>query len=337
MFLPKAHAGVVSFVNDIISSKNAEAASSSTDSNINSKNSQNADILQAETSTKGSTTPGVDVQTIGGALTVEVGPLGTMADIDNLYLPDSSEISLYAVHKGDTLSGIAKMFGVSVNTIAWANNLKPGQIPKVGDIYVILPISGIRYEIKKGDTITSIAKKLKVDASDIIFFNGLTPDENLKVGDIIIVPDAELNYSYTDKISSVTRTGKRREILRGIDVPNYDGYYVRPILSGKMTQGLHGFNGIDYGAPKGTPIVASAAGDVIIARSGGYGGGYGSYVVISHNNGTQTMYAHMSKVLVSAGDFVSQGQIIGLVGSTGRSTGNHLHYEVRGAKNNLAP
>jgi murein DD-endopeptidase MepM/ murein hydrolase activator NlpD len=83
----------------------------------------------------------------------------------------------------------------------------------------------------------------------------------------------------------------------------------------------------------GTPIHAAAAGTVIVARSGGWNGGYGSFVIISHSNGTQTLYGHASKVLVSAGQYVDQGDTIALMGSTGQSTGSHLHFEIRGAKN----
>jgi murein DD-endopeptidase MepM/ murein hydrolase activator NlpD len=104
-------------------------------------------------------------------------------------------------------------------------------------------------------------------------------------------------------------------------------------VGGVKTQGLHGYNGIDIGAAAGTSIVAAAPGTVIIARSGGWNGGYGSYVVVQHGNGTQTLYAHASSVLVSQGQQVTQGQAIARVGATGRATGNHLHFEVRGAKN----
>ena len=86
-------------------------------------------------------------------------------------------------------------------------------------------------------------------------------------------------------------------------------------------------------APVGTPIRASAGGVVIISRSSGYNGGYGSYVVISHSNGTQTLYAHMNKVQAIQGTTVAQGELIGTVGSTGKSTGPHVHFEVRGAAN----
>ena len=110
-----------------------------------------------------------------------------------------------------------------------------------------------------------------------------------------------------------------------------------PVAGGIITQGLHGWNAVDIGAPKGTPIYAAAAGTVIVAKSNGaWNGGYGNYVVISHPNGTETLYAHMSKVETSAGASVGQGETIGLVGMTGMATGNHLHFEVRGAANPFA-
>jgi murein DD-endopeptidase MepM/ murein hydrolase activator NlpD len=102
---------------------------------------------------------------------------------------------------------------------------------------------------------------------------------------------------------------------------------------GILTQGLHGWNAVDIGAARGTPLHAAADGTVIVARIGGYNGGYGNYVVITHGNGTQTLYGHMKNVIVSSGQTVSAGQVIGYEGSTGNSTGPHLHFEVRGAAN----
>jgi murein DD-endopeptidase MepM/ murein hydrolase activator NlpD len=96
---------------------------------------------------------------------------------------------------------------------------------------------------------------------------------------------------------------------------------------------LHGYNGVDIAAPVGTSIFAAAEGTVIVAASSGWNSGYGNYVVISHPNGTQTVYGHASKVMVSVGEHVSKGQLIASVGSTGKSTGPHLHVEVRGAAN----
>ena len=95
------------------------------------------------------------------------------------------------------------------------------------------------------------------------------------------------------------------------------------------SQGIHGYNGVDLGAPIGTSVMAAADGTVVTAKSGGYNGGYGNYVVVQHGNGSQTLYAHMSKVATYAGASVVQGQVIGSVGSTGKSTGAHLHFEIR--------
>ena len=120
---------------------------------------------------------------------------------------------------------------------------------------------------------------------------------------------------------------------RGTSGPSYSGYYLYPLSSGTKSQGIHGYNGVDLAAPMGTPVFASASGDVVVSDDYGWNGGYGNYVVISHTNGTQTLYAHLTEAAVFAGAYVYQGQIIGYLGSTGKSTGPHLHFEVRGAKN----
>jgi murein DD-endopeptidase MepM/ murein hydrolase activator NlpD len=299
------------------------------------------------------------------ALTTFVGPEGTVLDIDGEYIPDTDTISIYTVKKGDTIASVAKDFGVSTNTIMWANNFKKGQDLKVGSSLTILPITGVKYTVKKGDTLQSIAKKLSADAGDIADFNDID-SADLKVGMAIIVPDGEIvtvaekpkvtkestktnngligkitqaiNGSNNNENKSSENSGKvvlsnHGEKTWGYNAPVITGYYTHPLPGSKKTQHVHGFNGLDFGAPKGTPILAAASGRVIIAKHSGYSGGYGQYVVIEHDNGTQTLYAHASKVLVSVGDNVKQGETIALVGSTGRSTGNHLHFEVRGAWN----
>lgn len=120
---------------------------------------------------------------------------------------------------------------------------------------------------------------------------------------------------------------------QGPALPEY-GYYLWPVAGGHITQGIHGNNAIDIGAPAGTYIFAAAAGRVTVATNdNAWNGGYGNHVVIAHNNGTQTSYGHASRVFVSKGDTVAASQPIGIVGSTGHSTGPHLHFEVHGAKN----
>jgi len=255
------------------------------------------------------------------ALVPEEGPSGTLADIER---PKNSTISIYVVQTGDTLSDIAEMFDVSVNTIKWANDIPPSGTIRVGQTLTILPVTGIKYTIKKGDTLASIAKKYDGDAQEIANFNGI--EGALSAGTEIIIPDGV--------VPATAKTAVKKGssgVSVGTSAPS--GYYLRPVAGGKRTQGIHGYNGIDIGAAHGTPILASASGQVIIAKGSGWNGGYGQYVVIKHDNGTQTLYAHASSVIVSAGQTVQQGQVIAYMGSTGKSTGTHLHFEVRGARN----
>lgn len=256
-----------------------------------------------------------------------VGPMGNV--VDAAESSASYQITTYTVRKGDSLPLIAKTFGVSVSTIRWANNISPKGGIKEGDQLVILPVSGVVHTVKKGETIASIAKKYGGDPDDIVNFNGLTDGEGLAVGSEIIVPDGELAAESSPSTSS---GGKKPTVVRGSG-PELAGYFLRPLVGGIKTRGIHGYNGIDIGTPIGSTIRASASGTVIIARSEGWNGGYGKYVVISHPNGTQTLYGHLSQVNVVPGQAVAQGVTIGLSGNTGRSTGPHLHFEVRGAKN----
>lgn len=265
---------------------------------------------------------GGDITVVGGsALLPETGPTGTIADVDDE--PRGNNISIYIVHKGDTLSQIAKMFGVSVNTIVWSNEIVGGLI-REGQKLVILPISGVRHIVKTGDTIQTIAKFYKGDVTEIARYNDLAIGATLTPGQIIVVPDGEIaTPKYTASGSS----------LRGASGPDYGGYYMRPIIAGRKTQGLHGYNGVDLADAYGTPIYAAAAGTVIIAKDSGWNGGYGKYVVIQHGNGTQTLYSHNTENLVVEGQWVGRGQAIALMGSTGKATGPHVHFEIRGAKN----
>jgi LysM repeat protein len=312
------NAGVFSFIGQIISGNEAEAAP------LRQVSVQNMSLLQAPiNSNLLAGTGGGDITIVdNSALMAESGVAGTLADIQN---EQPTQISLYVVRQGDSLSQIAKMFGVSVNTIIWANDIK-GTI-REGDKLIILPISGVSYTVLKGDTLRSIALKFKGDVSEIMKYNDLAVDQSLVVGSIIVIPDGEIKTVNTS--SSKPTSG-----IRGAGGPNYSGYYIRPIDIGRRTQGLHGNNGVDFGGVAiGTPIHASADGVVIIAKAGGWNGGYGSYVVISHANNTQTLYAHASMVFVRQGDTVRQGDIIAALGNTGKSTGPHVHFEVRGAQN----
>lgn len=255
----------------------------------------------------------------------------------------TGQISTYTVRDGDTLAVVAKMFGVSTNTIVWANSLSTSTL-KAGQELVILPISGIKHTVAKGDTLLSIAKKYNADLGDILSYNDLANNAALSVGQVIIVPDGELGTTPPPSASGSSSSGPstscglkistyERLLVNPCKYPSYSGYYARPISGGTKTQNLHGYNAVDLGAPSGTVIMAAADGSVIVAKADGYNGGYGTYIVISHSNGTQTLYAHMSRISVTIGDKVTQGQIIGAVGMTGKTTGPHVHFEVRGARN----
>ena len=266
----------------------------------------------------------------GSALVPSAGPEGT-AVVYKESARSAGEISLYIVREGDSLSDIASMFGVSTNTILWANGLKSASDIHEGDELLILPVSGVQYTIKRGGTLSDVAKLFNADIEEIAVFNGIDPSEPLAAGTKLIVPGGNLAPVATKKSSGTTAKSSG-----GSAVPTISGYFSNPLPGGRLTQGIHGYNGIDIGAPSGTPVYASAGGTVIVARGGGgYNGGYGNYIVISHANGTQTLYAHLSSLAVSGGT-VEQGELIGYVGNTGRSTGYHLHFEVRGAKNPFA-
>lgn len=288
-------------------------------------NVQTMTLLQAATNQDPNPAKGGgDIAVVGGvALLSEDGPSGTMADVEDNQ--NAGNISVYVVRSGDSLSGIAKIFGVSVNTIIWANDIKGGKI-NPGQNLIILPISGVQHKVVRGDTLALLAKKYNADLSEIAQFNGLSLDSAIAIGDTVIIPDGVVSAPASKS------TGVRKSV-RGSNGPSYDGYYLRPVLGGRKSQGLHGYNGVDLAAPNGSPLLAAAGGKVIISKNYGWNGGYGNYIVINHPNGTQTLYAHLSKNLVFDGYSVVRGQVIGNVGSTGKSTGSHVHFEVRGAKN----
>lgn len=267
---------------------------------------------------------GGDIDTVDGvALAAAMGPSGNSGIV--AAPSQSDQISLYIVREGDSLSQIAEMFGVSVNTIIWANEISNKPI-KEGQELLILPVSGVKHTVEKGDTLASIAKEYKGDADEILVFNGLSSASALAVGDEIMIPGGEIPKS----------TPKAAGSSGGIAVTGgvaISGYFIHPVPGAIKTQGIHGYNGVDLGASIGTPVRAAAGGTVIVSKAGGWNGGYGNYIVIDHPNGTQTLYAHLSKNVAWSGQDVVAGQVIGNVGNTGRSTGSHLHFEVRGARN----
>ncbi len=273
---------------------------------------------------------GIDILlSSGSALISNSGPEGTVS-VYTEGVQNSGQISLHVVREGESLSVIASLYQVTTNTILWANDIKDAGTIQPGDTLLILPVSGVQHTVAKGQTITGISKKYDADPEEVASFNGLDVDSELAVGDTLIIPGGDL----APKKSTAVAKSSGGAVSKAL--PAISGYFSNPVPGARLTQGIHGYNGVDLGAKSGTPVYASAAGTVIVAKGGGgYNGGYGNYIVISHANGTQTLYAHLSSLAVSGGS-VSQGDLIGYVGNTGRSTGFHLHFEVRGAKNPFA-
>ena len=239
------------------------------------------------------------------------------------------QIVEYTVQAGDTFSFIASDYGVSVSSILWANNLSSSDILRPGQVLKIPPVSGIIYKVKRGDSIQTLAKKYGIDEGKIIAFNDLPKDGRLSIDDEIVIPDAQA-------VSLSTSTTQKPVIDQRFSyLPDLGDYFMIP-STGFNWGRIHGRNGVDMANACNTPIYAAADGAVEVADAAGWNGGFGEFIKILHPNGTETLYAHAKKLLIQAGDSVIRGQLIALMGSTGHSTGCHLHFEVHGAKNPLA-
>ena len=234
----------------------------------------------------------------------------------------SNQIVTYTVQEGDNLSFIASDYGVDVSTIIWANKLKNVDAITPGDELKIPPVDGVIHKVKKGDTLNSIAAKYQAVPEKILSFNALPKDGSLQIDDEIVVPDGKL------------RSDSGNSVKRFSQLPDLADYFMLP-TSGYDWGIIHGRNGVDIANSCGTPIYAAADGNIVIATEIGWNGGFGKYIKLTHSNGTETVYGHLSKVLVSAGTAISKGAKIALMGTTGNSTGCHLHFEVHGAKNPL--
>ncbi len=239
-----------------------------------------------------------------------------------------AHVIMYTVRRGDTVSTIAKSHGVTIDTITWENEISDVDAIKPGDVLRVLAVSGLRHRIAKNDTIKKIAENYSVDAAAIIAFNELPANGQLEAGQEIVIPGGKKPEVKIELPQRTIALGARRSYTK-----IKRGWLTHPAPGARKTQWLHPTNAVDLAAPIGTPIYAAAAGTVITATSGGWGGGYGKYIKIKHKNGVITLYAHLWRTKVKKGQKVKQGQIIGLMGSTGRSTGSHVHFEVRGARN----
>jgi len=175
-------------------------------------------------------------------------------------------------------------------------------------------------------------------------YSDLSSQDSYLNSDPVLHPPQHISIALSKESNVVTvkKTQKPLPVQKQVDIKPeknteqqvhvlpHNGF---PVPGGRITQGLHGRNGIDFGAPLGTPVHSVAGGSVVVVMSSGWNGGYGSYVIIDHLNGTRTLYAHLGEIIVEQGDTVHAGQQISVIGMSGRTTGPHLHFEVQGGSN----
>lgn len=231
----------------------------------------------------------------------------------------------YVVQSGDTLSIIASKFDISEDTIRWSNELKGSNpIIKPGEILKIPPVTGVVHKVQRGETIYSIAKKYNTDPQNIVNFpfNDYVDLEKftLAVSQTLIVPNGSIEEP---DLPMAPLKPSAPEYLAKQSV----GQLLWP-ASGSITQQPVWYHmALDIANRAAPDIYAAEGGTVTLATC--YQWGYGCHVVVDHGNGMQTLYAHLSSFYVSTGQGVARGDALGRMGSTGRSTGTHLHFEVR--------
>lgn len=256
-------------------------------------------------------------------LSASVEDASMITDFSDKQFRDS--IIDYTVAEGDTVSSIAKKFGVSIDTIRWQNNLKTVDSIKVGQTLEILPITGVSHKVQKGDTIYGIAKEYDADPQSIADFpfNTFVNDETfeLAIGQIVIVPEGVKK----DDITPGTAP-RVKQITPDAGTVVASGRFAWP-THGVITQKFYWYHpGIDIANPAAPDVLAADSGKVIF--SGWDNTGYGNMVLIDHGNGYKTRYGHMQRLYVVVGQTVSRGAALGKMGSTGHSTGTHLHFEI---------
>lgn len=239
------------------------------------------------------------------------------------------EVVDYTVQAGETVSQIAERFSLRVDTILWANGLDSEKTTiKEGQVLKIPPVDGVIHKVKKGETVYSIAKKYEANPQGMVDypFNIFTNDEtfDLAIGQVLMVPDGVM-----PKVKPVVPTTYLAQVMTpDAGSVSAAGSFVWPAAGG-ISQGYRFYHkAIDIANKGGGPILAADGGRVIMA---GWpdNSGYGNRIMIDHGNGYVTLYAHLSRISVTSGQSVNRGDTIGYMGSTGRSTGTHLHFEIR--------
>ena len=230
----------------------------------------------------------------------------------------------YVVASGDTLTVIAEKFGLSLSTILWSNSLTFRSTIRPGQSLIIPPIDGVQYSVKSGDTLSRIARQYNGDIDRILAFNNMKSTDSLSIGQKIMIPDGEPPAPVPQRTSSLASIFTAPSTPRGSSTGS--GNWVWPTDWRVITQ-YYGWRhtGLDIDGDYSTNNYAANDGVVIYS---GWRNGYGITVELDHGNGIKTRYAHNSRNLVEVGDVVTAGQVLAKTGTTGRSTGTHIHFEV---------
>ncbi len=284
----------------------------------------------------GAALPGFSPQSLGGAL-VRTSTMHTNVPARGRETPIE-----YTVVSGDSVFSIAKDFNLKPESVLWANydslqdspdSLAPGMVLEIP------PTNGVFYKWKDGDTLSSVADQFKAKVDDILGFTGNNVDltnPTFKAGDKVMIPGGSRKFqTWVIPVIARGNAGVSKNVLGpGACSGSYTGAYgsggfIWPsgnhFLSGNDFWSGH--LGIDIAGATGDLVWAADAGVVVFA--GWSTGGYGNMVMIDHGNGYQTVYGHLSAVNTSCGQSVYAGNLIGAIGSTGNSTGSHLHFEIR--------
>ncbi len=254
----------------------------------------------------------------GDSLLTTTGPAGGFS-------PLRDGIINYIIKKGDTLSGIASQFQISVNTLLWANSSLRSRSLIPGQEILVLPVAGVLHRVSEGETVSGIARTYGIDEAKVRATNVARLARGpIASGDMLIIPGG------SPRTAVVGTSGP---------LPNLDGYFGLP-AAGFNWGKVHFNNAVDVANACGTPVYAMAEGlvsEVLGPQQWNYG--YGGLVGIEHPNKTSTRYAHLQKTKVQVGDYIKKGTLIGEMGNTGNvrgTTGCHVHVEVIGAHNPLA-
>ncbi len=242
---------------------------------------------------------------------------GTLLQASEYSFNQPVSYKTYTVVSGDTLLGITLKFGLTnISTLIAVNNIDNVRQLRSGQKLTIPSVDGLTYTVRSGDTMQGLSSRYNIAMEDILDVNDLDTKE-LQVGQKLFIPGAKLS---AERIRQAMGEQFIYPIASGWRLTSRFGPRLDPITGAKSRH-----TGIDMAAPKGTPIKAAMGGKVIVA---GFSNVFGNYVIINHGNGYQSLYGHMSKILVKKGQSVGQGERVGAVGSTGYSTGNHLHFTV---------